>query len=62
MRRHRRRPGLSRRRRRRTLRLFAVGVFVAVGGFEIVLGVLVGPDVLGWAHHDQVIDTLSDLG
>ncbi|MEU2762039.1 cation:proton antiporter [Streptomyces sp. NPDC007094] len=30
--------------------------------FEIVLGVLVGPDVLGWAHHDQVIDTLSDLG
>ncbi|CAM5226166.1 sodium/hydrogen exchanger [Streptomyces badius] len=21
-----------------------------------------GPDVLGWAHHDQVIDTLSDLG
>ncbi|NEB36936.1 cation:proton antiporter [Streptomyces sp. SID14515] len=30
--------------------------------FEIVLGVLVGPDVLGWAHHDQVIDALSDLG
>ncbi|MFB6698984.1 cation:proton antiporter [Streptomyces rubiginosohelvolus] len=30
--------------------------------FEIVLGVLIGPDVLGWAHHDQVIDTLSDLG
>lgn len=30
--------------------------------FEIVLGILVGPDVLGWAHHDQVIDTLSDLG
>ncbi|MBK0375951.1 cation:proton antiporter [Streptomyces sp. RB110-1] len=30
--------------------------------FEIVLGVLVGPDALGWAHHDQVIDTLSDLG
>ncbi|WP_097868335.1 cation:proton antiporter [Streptomyces sp. rh34] len=30
--------------------------------FEIVLGVLAGPDVLGWAHHDQVIDTLSDLG
>ncbi len=30
--------------------------------FEIVLGILVGPDVLGWAHHDQVIDALSDLG
>ncbi|MER0449997.1 cation:proton antiporter [Streptomyces sp. Edi4] len=30
--------------------------------FEIALGILIGPDVLGWAHHDQVIDTLSDLG
>ncbi|MFG3283276.1 cation:proton antiporter [Streptomyces sp. NPDC048111] len=30
--------------------------------FEIVLGILVGPDVLDWAHHDQVIDTLSSLG
>ncbi|MET7703880.1 cation:proton antiporter [Streptomyces sp. NPDC005485] len=30
--------------------------------FEILLGILIGPDVLGWAHHDQVIDTLSDLG
>ncbi|WP_416971702.1 cation:proton antiporter [Streptomyces sp. 4F14] len=30
--------------------------------FEIVLGVVIGPDVLGWAHHDQVIDTLSNLG
>ncbi|MFI1930576.1 cation:proton antiporter [Streptomyces sp. NPDC020330] len=30
--------------------------------FEIVLGVLAGPDVLGWAHHDRVIDTLADLG
>jgi Kef-type K+ transport system membrane component KefB len=30
--------------------------------FEIVLGILIGPDVLGWAHHDQVIDTLSGLG
>lgn len=30
--------------------------------FEIVLGVLVGPDVLGWAGTGEVIDTLSDLG
>ncbi|MGW6272363.1 cation:proton antiporter [Streptomyces sp. NPDC055060] len=30
--------------------------------FEILLGILVGPDVLGWAHHDAVIDALSDLG
>ncbi|MFJ8976720.1 cation:proton antiporter [Streptomyces sp. NPDC102282] len=30
--------------------------------FEIALGILIGPDVLGWAHTDEVIDTLSDLG
>ncbi|WP_419993306.1 cation:proton antiporter [Streptomyces boninensis] len=31
--------------------------------FEIVLGILIGPDVLGWAHRgDPVIDTLSHLG
>ncbi|MER7720815.1 cation:proton antiporter [Streptomyces flaveolus] len=30
--------------------------------FEIVLGILIGPDVLGWAHPDQVVDTLADLG
>lgn len=30
--------------------------------FEIVLGILIGPDVLGWAHSGEVIDTLSDLG
>ncbi|MFK4066349.1 cation:proton antiporter [Streptomyces sp. NPDC029674] len=30
--------------------------------FEIVLGILIGPDVLGWARHDEVIDTLSELG
>lgn len=30
--------------------------------FEIGLGILVGPDVLGWARPDHVIDTLSDLG
>lgn len=29
---------------------------------EIVLGVLIGPDVLGWVHEEQVIDTLADLG
>ncbi|MEU9720880.1 cation:proton antiporter [Streptomyces sp. NPDC047976] len=30
--------------------------------FEIVLGVLIGPDVLGWAHTGEVIDVLSQLG
>jgi len=30
--------------------------------FEILLGILVGPDVLGWAGDGQVIDTLSNLG
>ncbi|GEC05311.1 sodium/hydrogen exchanger [Streptomyces spinoverrucosus] len=30
--------------------------------FEIVLGILIGPDVLGWVHEEQVIDTLADLG
>ncbi|MEU6376667.1 cation:proton antiporter [Streptomyces sp. NPDC046909] len=30
--------------------------------FEILLGILAGPDVLGWAGDGQVIDTLSDLG
>ncbi|MFC9295915.1 cation:proton antiporter [Streptomyces sp. NPDC057011] len=30
--------------------------------FEILLGVLIGPDVLGWAHTGQVVDVLSRLG
>ncbi|MEU3601861.1 cation:proton antiporter, partial [Streptomyces sp. NPDC006798] len=30
--------------------------------FEIVLGILIGPDVLGWAEPDAVVDTLSQLG
>ncbi|MDH6553732.1 Kef-type K+ transport system membrane component KefB [Streptomyces sp. SAI-117] len=30
--------------------------------FEIALGILIGPDVLGWAHPDEVVDTLADLG
>ncbi|OPG02996.1 cation/H(+) antiporter [Streptomyces sp. GKU 895] len=30
--------------------------------FEILLGILAGPDVLGWAGGGPVIDTLSDLG
>ncbi|MFI5616744.1 cation:proton antiporter [Streptomyces sp. NPDC051567] len=30
--------------------------------FEILLGIVIGPDVLGWAHPDQVVDVLSDLG
>lgn len=30
--------------------------------FEIALGMMMGPDVLGWAHPDAVVDTLADLG
>ncbi|MFE5398757.1 cation:proton antiporter [Streptomyces sp. NPDC056568] len=30
--------------------------------FEIVLGILLGPQVLGWAHPDAVVEALSDLG
>ncbi|MFF8955529.1 cation:proton antiporter [Streptomyces sp. NPDC014894] len=30
--------------------------------FEIALGILVGPDLLGWARPDAVVDTLSHLG
>ncbi|MGV9451278.1 cation:proton antiporter [Streptomyces sp. NPDC003635] len=30
--------------------------------FEIALGILVGPDVLGWAGDGEVIDTLANLG
>ncbi|MDT9689130.1 cation:proton antiporter [Streptomyces sp. P9(2023)] len=30
--------------------------------FEILLGILVGPGVLGWAHPDELIDGLSELG
>ncbi|MEU4148441.1 cation:proton antiporter [Streptomyces parvulus] len=30
--------------------------------FEIGLGILIGPDVLGWAEPDEVVDTLADLG
>ncbi|WP_424213712.1 cation:proton antiporter [Streptomyces sp. BI20] len=29
---------------------------------EILLGVLIGPDVLGWAHGGEVLDVLSHLG
>ncbi|WP_338696666.1 cation:proton antiporter [Streptomyces sp. Q6] len=30
--------------------------------FEILLGIVVGPDVLGWAAGGETIDALSDLG
>ncbi|KIE28631.1 sodium:proton exchanger [Streptomyces sp. MUSC 125] len=30
--------------------------------FEIALGIVIGPGVLGWAQPDKVVDTLSDLG
>ncbi|MBS2550437.1 cation:proton antiporter [Catenulispora sp. NL8] len=30
--------------------------------FEIVLGILVGPDVLGWAHDDDYVQALSQFG
>ncbi|MFJ3585176.1 cation:proton antiporter [Streptomyces sp. NPDC090127] len=30
--------------------------------FEILLGILIGPDILGWAHPGALIDGLSELG
>ncbi|MFF1506106.1 cation:proton antiporter [Streptomyces sp. NPDC058326] len=30
--------------------------------FEILLGILIGPDVLGWARPSELIDGLSELG
>ncbi|WP_434589674.1 cation:proton antiporter [Streptomyces sp. A5-4] len=30
--------------------------------FEILLGIVIGPDMLGWAHPDAVVDALSELG
>lgn len=42
----------------------AVGVWVAVPlvVFEIVLGILLGPSVLGWIEPDDFVTLLSDLG
>ncbi|MCK1820253.1 cation:proton antiporter [Streptomyces sp. XM83C] len=40
----------------------AVRIRIPLVIFEIVLGILLGPDVLGWVHPGQVVDTLSDLG
>ncbi|MFF7988555.1 cation:proton antiporter [Kitasatospora xanthocidica] len=42
----------------RLLRWIAVPTVVV----EIVLGVLIGPDVLGWAHLDELVDALSQFG
>ncbi|MFJ2190469.1 cation:proton antiporter [Kitasatospora sp. NPDC087861] len=42
----------------RLLRWIAVPTVV----FEIVLGVLIGPDVLNWAHVDDLVDALSQFG
>ncbi|MGW3555779.1 cation:proton antiporter [Streptomyces sp. NPDC000963] len=43
---------------------YAVGrrIPVPLVVFEILLGVLVGPDVLDWAHTDALVDGLSQLG
>ena len=30
--------------------------------FELLLGILIGPAVLGWAHLDSFVDGLSTLG
>ncbi|ANJ26837.1 cation:proton antiporter [Agromyces aureus] len=42
----------------------AVGIWVAVPlvVFEIVLGIVLGPDVLGWIRPDDFVKLLSDLG
>ncbi|MCW3492466.1 cation:proton antiporter [Microbacterium sp. SSM24] len=37
-------------------------VRVPIVVFELVLGILVGPSVLGWAQPDAFIDTLSEYG
>lgn len=37
-------------------------LIVPVAVFEMLLGVLVGPDVLGWARTDALIEGLSELG
>ncbi|WP_406093493.1 cation:proton antiporter [Kitasatospora purpeofusca] len=42
----------------RLLRWIAVPTVV----FEILLGVLIGPDVLNWVHVDDLIDALSQFG
>ncbi|MFD5463793.1 cation:proton antiporter [Kitasatospora sp. NPDC127059] len=42
----------------RPLRWIAVPIVV----FEIVLGVLIGSDVLGWAHVDDLVNALSQFG
>ncbi|MEU8514197.1 hypothetical protein AB0C76_21780 [Kitasatospora sp. NPDC048722] len=41
----------------RLLRWIAVPTVV----FEVVLGVLIGPDVLGWAHVDDLVTALSQV-
>ncbi|MFI8320913.1 cation:proton antiporter [Streptomyces sp. NPDC085529] len=35
---------------------------VPLAVFEILLGIVIGPDVLDWAHSDELIDGLSELG
>ncbi|WP_371516722.1 cation:proton antiporter [Kitasatospora sp. NBC_01300] len=42
----------------RLLRWIAVPTVV----FEILLGVLIGPDVLNWAHVDELVNALSQFG
>jgi Kef-type K+ transport system membrane component KefB len=46
--------------------LFARGlgrwVRVPIVVFELVLGILVGPSLLGWAHPSEFVDTLSEFG
>lgn len=42
--------------------LVARRLTVPVVIFEILLGVLVGPDVLGWVHPDHLVELLSQLG
>ncbi len=42
----------------------AVRRFVRLPGvvIEIVLGIIIGPQVLGWAHLDEIIGVLAELG
>lgn len=37
-------------------------VVVPLLAFDIVLGILIGPAALGWAHDSVMLETLSQLG
>ena len=40
----------------------ATWVRIPVLVFELILGIVVGPAVLGWVHPDEVLTVLADFG